>query len=335
MAVLLFPDNTVLVNFAIISRMDLLERLANGNGAWCATVAQECTASAAEPGLEALGQAEAIFGSPWFPQGAEHLDTKMLRQELASPGDSHTKHLGEAETLAIMLRRRVNGFFVTDDREAQRLAAKHGVKVASTWVLLPWRTRRAGSMTTRCGATYRPCAERSGALLAVCMTERRSTSGWSLEAPLCRHRSSRTGHDGTQGMPARPLWRGGILPQGDSTRSAVTNLGSPGTSSVRSRSVPMASSRTAALIRPSGSSKRAMQQGVGGCDLDVGPKRLLFHVRAVTAEPAHDLRRAEWLRKELHTFFESVSHRVGHGPIFAHDYFWHAAIADSSDLERG
>jgi hypothetical protein len=28
----MFPDNTALINFAIINRMDLLERLANGNG---------------------------------------------------------------------------------------------------------------------------------------------------------------------------------------------------------------------------------------------------------------------------------------------------------------
>lgn len=136
MAVLLFPDNTVLINFAIISRMDLLERLANGNGAWCATVSQECAASAKHPGLDALSHTAAIFGEPWFPDPAEHLDIQILRRELASPGDSPRKHLGEAETLAIMMRRQVTGFFVTDDRDAQRLAAKHGVAVVSTWPLL-------------------------------------------------------------------------------------------------------------------------------------------------------------------------------------------------------
>jgi hypothetical protein len=41
----MFPDNTVLINFAIITRMDLLSRLANGNGRWCATVAAECVES--------------------------------------------------------------------------------------------------------------------------------------------------------------------------------------------------------------------------------------------------------------------------------------------------
>ena len=56
MASLMFPDNTVLINLAIINRMDLLEKLANGNGQWCATVAGECAESAAYPGLSALLQ---------------------------------------------------------------------------------------------------------------------------------------------------------------------------------------------------------------------------------------------------------------------------------------
>lgn len=136
MAVLLFPDNTVLVNFALINRMDLLERLVNGNGAWCATVSQECGTSAGKPGLEALGQAPDIFGVPWFPDAAEHLDAKLLREELASPGDPPWRHLGEAETIAIMVRRNVNGFFVTDDVSAQRLAHKNQIVFATTWKLL-------------------------------------------------------------------------------------------------------------------------------------------------------------------------------------------------------
>lgn len=42
----LFPDNTVLISFALINRMDLLRRLANGKGRWCASVASECRNSA-------------------------------------------------------------------------------------------------------------------------------------------------------------------------------------------------------------------------------------------------------------------------------------------------
>lgn len=137
MAQLLFPDNTVLINFAMINRMDLLEKLVNGNGRWCATVASECERSARQPGLEAMSQAHQIFGPPWYPQtGAERLDVELMRLDLAKPGDTPFQHLGEAETLAIMTRRSVSGYFVTDDGDATRLARKHAVKVVSTWDLM-------------------------------------------------------------------------------------------------------------------------------------------------------------------------------------------------------
>ncbi|HUN36982.1 MAG TPA: hypothetical protein VMU95_33710 [Trebonia sp.] len=137
MAVLMFPDNTVLINFAIINRMDLLDRLANGNGRWCATVAIECAESAKRPELAALDGAREIFGQPLFPDQAELQDTGVLRDQLASPGDRPTQHLGEAETIAIIKRRQLSRcFFVSDDRSAARLAAQNGIKVVGTWHLL-------------------------------------------------------------------------------------------------------------------------------------------------------------------------------------------------------
>src|SRR5580704_9061424 len=107
----MFPDNTVLTNFAIINRMDLLERLANGNGRWCATVRTECAESAKQPGLAALDGAGEIFGEPLYPDEAEHQDVRVLRDQLAGPGDRPTQHLGEAETFAIMIRRQLSCFF--------------------------------------------------------------------------------------------------------------------------------------------------------------------------------------------------------------------------------
>jgi predicted nucleic acid-binding protein len=132
----MFPDNTVLINFAIINRMDLLGRLANGIGRWCATVATECAESAKLPELAALSVALEIFGEPLFPDDAEHQDVRVLRDQLASPGDPATQHLGEAETIAIIVRRRLSCFFVTDDGSARRLAAQNGIQVVSTWHLL-------------------------------------------------------------------------------------------------------------------------------------------------------------------------------------------------------
>jgi len=132
----MFPDNTVLVNFAIINRMDLLSRLVRQNGRWCATVARECERSANVPGLAALDDAGEIFGDPLFPEPAELQDTIIIRNELAGPGDGPYQHLGEAETLAIVTRRRLTCFFATDDAEAARLAAKNKIQTADTWRLL-------------------------------------------------------------------------------------------------------------------------------------------------------------------------------------------------------
>lgn len=142
MAVLLFPDNTVLINFAHLDRLDLLEQLANGNGRWCATVARECAASARQPGLAGMRDARRIFGPPWFPDAAELLETRALRDELARPGDHAHRHLGEAETVAVMTHRHVDGIFATDDNGAARLAARHGVRVVRTWGLLQLAARR-------------------------------------------------------------------------------------------------------------------------------------------------------------------------------------------------
>lgn len=42
MTTLLFPDNTVLVNFALINRVDVLQHIMSGRAAWCARDASEC-----------------------------------------------------------------------------------------------------------------------------------------------------------------------------------------------------------------------------------------------------------------------------------------------------
>jgi len=132
----MFPDNTALIDFAIINRMDLLARLANGNGRWCATVRTECAESAKRPGLAALDGAAEIFGEPLFPDEVEHQDLRVLRDQLAAPGDRPAQHLGEAETIAIVRRRQLRCFFVTSDDGAARLATTNGIRVVDTWHLL-------------------------------------------------------------------------------------------------------------------------------------------------------------------------------------------------------
>jgi predicted nucleic acid-binding protein len=135
---LLFPDTTVLINFTIIGRVDLLEKLANGNGRWCLSVSQECARSARIDGLEALNGVRDFLGDPLEPTPAELLDTRVLRDRMAAPGDRPTKHLGEAETITIVTSRLLQSraIFVSDDTDALVHAAARRIKVADTWDLL-------------------------------------------------------------------------------------------------------------------------------------------------------------------------------------------------------
>lgn len=116
--------------------MQLLEDMVNGNGAWCATVASECAAGSALPGLGDMAKAGGIFGSPIYPDAAEHVDILVLQDHMRQPGDLATAHLGEAETITIIARRGLNAAFVTDDTDARRQASAHGIPVYSTWHIL-------------------------------------------------------------------------------------------------------------------------------------------------------------------------------------------------------
>lgn len=136
----------MLNNFAIIHLVEELGDLIGSRGSWCATVAGECARGATKPGLEDMAMAPAIFGDPLYPIGAEHTDTQVIRERMLKPGDQATDHLGEAETIAIITRRQLRGFFVTDDRDAAREAKAEGIRVVSTWDILRLMTR--GRITT-------------------------------------------------------------------------------------------------------------------------------------------------------------------------------------------
>ncbi|WP_415853234.1 hypothetical protein [Sinomonas sp. G460-2] len=147
MSIQLFPDNTVLINFAYLHRMDLLRKLAK-NPAWCATVAHECNESSQEPDLEDLVEANDIFGEPLRPDsGAEHVAIQTYRTKIARPGDAPYKNYGEAETLAIIESRSMRGIFVTDDKGVARAIQEQPdnglqVSIVTTWELLRVAARR-------------------------------------------------------------------------------------------------------------------------------------------------------------------------------------------------
>lgn len=116
--------------------MDLLATIVGENGAWCATVKFECHKGASIPGLESMSEAEDIFGDPLFPEGAEHIDINLLQEQLRGPGDGDSAHLGEAETITIIRRRRLPAAFVTDDGDARRHAESEGIRTYTTWQIL-------------------------------------------------------------------------------------------------------------------------------------------------------------------------------------------------------
>ncbi|MGO4145728.1 hypothetical protein AB4Y77_11630 [Paenarthrobacter sp. YAF11_1] len=134
---LFLPDNTVLVNFARIGRMDLLELVAAGRSTWCYTVAQECAKSSRVTGLEQLSRAPQIFGEPLMLETtSEYRDTQAFRAQLSKPGDRASANLGEAESLAIITNRGLGATFVTDDNGALGFAITHSIKHLTTWDLL-------------------------------------------------------------------------------------------------------------------------------------------------------------------------------------------------------
>jgi predicted nucleic acid-binding protein len=139
---LLFADNTVLVNFGHIGAIDILQKLANGNGRWTATVASECIRSSNVEGLASLSLIPGFLGEPLMPESRqEWVDLEVIRGKLGKPGDNTHSHMGEAETLSIISNRKIVAAFVTDDTGAIIQARSLGVRTFTTCDLLKLAVR--------------------------------------------------------------------------------------------------------------------------------------------------------------------------------------------------
>ena len=128
-----FADNTVLENFCRTRRLQLLEDLLDSRGTWTATVAVECTASTRVTGLEDLVNVGGFLGEPISPETEDEFAAVQRHREfLRIPGDGPEKHLGEAETLALVELRSIHAIVLTDDTGAMRLANRLSISVATT-----------------------------------------------------------------------------------------------------------------------------------------------------------------------------------------------------------
>lgn len=71
----LFPDNTVLCNFAAVKRLDLLESVLNGRGRWTEAVAYEAARSA-----HVLPDLSSLITGCWLGEAIEVSDESDVQQ---------------------------------------------------------------------------------------------------------------------------------------------------------------------------------------------------------------------------------------------------------------
>lgn len=120
-----FPDNTVLINMALLGHVEHLRAFVQGRGRWCATIEWEWRQSRDELSLHSADAAvRATCGEVLYPQDREHIDIETLLTSMREPGDPPNKHRGEAETLVIISNRAdlFGAVFMSDDGGARQRA---------------------------------------------------------------------------------------------------------------------------------------------------------------------------------------------------------------------
>lgn len=132
----LFPDNTVLCNFAAVNRLDLLKSVLDGRGRWTEAVAYEASQSARF--LPTLNQ---LAADRWLGEAIEIDDESEIQQINAirravfgGTDDKPLKHLGEAQTCFVILKwsELAGSWWISDDREALRYARLQGITTRET-----------------------------------------------------------------------------------------------------------------------------------------------------------------------------------------------------------
>lgn len=148
MALIVLADTTALINLFLCGRMEVLQALTGGNAFWTSTLRRECLhrelvgTAPGELRLDGLvAAADAILGEPIAPEEDEHRPIRDLRQQMARPGEHPDQHLGEAEVIVVVQKRRWDAIFVTDDGGARRFAAG-SPRCIDSWDLLKAAQRR-------------------------------------------------------------------------------------------------------------------------------------------------------------------------------------------------
>lgn len=132
----LFPDNTVLCNFAAVNRLDLLKSVLGGRGRWTEAVAYEASRSAAKlPALRTLSH------EGWLDEPIEIIDPKDIqkiaqirRAVFDGTDDEPLKHLGEAQTCYVIRNWAsfAGSWWISDDIDALRHARFQNITTRET-----------------------------------------------------------------------------------------------------------------------------------------------------------------------------------------------------------
>ncbi|GII94658.1 hypothetical protein [Sinosporangium siamense] len=131
-----FPDNTVLCNFATVSRLPLLEQVLRGRGRWVEAIALEAEKSSRYlPQLTTLAQA-GWLGDPIEIDDPDEIDRveRIRRAVFGGLREEPLKHLGEAQTCHVILtwEEFKGSYWISDDRDALEYARAQGVPTRDT-----------------------------------------------------------------------------------------------------------------------------------------------------------------------------------------------------------
>lgn len=134
MADALFPDNTVLCNFAVVHRLDLLDSYFRGRGRWVEAIAEEVLRSARH--LPDPQGVDAWMGKPIEVEDEEDQRRveRIRRDVFGGSSCEPLKHLGEAQTcfLTKVKPEWFGSWWVSDGKEAIRFGKRQGLIVRET-----------------------------------------------------------------------------------------------------------------------------------------------------------------------------------------------------------
>ncbi len=136
MAAAVFPDNTVLINFGTVDRLNLLEAWLRGRGRWTEAVADEARRSGTfVPALQGLEAAEWLGTPIEIDDAAAIAEIERLRRNVFGGRTAKPRqHLGESQTCYLIKNDPVwaGSWWLSDDTDANEWAQFQGFVTRTT-----------------------------------------------------------------------------------------------------------------------------------------------------------------------------------------------------------